>query len=561
MCPTCRLRYMDSSTTCLVDGATLQEVKDPRIGTVVAGRYTIEDVLGRGGMATVYRAHHAMARRHVAVKVIHDRFAHDAALRERLLREAAASKQLAHPNVVDMYDHGETDEGIPYLVMELLQGDPLDQHLTRRGGRLPPVEAVTLALQIARGLSRAHDFGIVHRDVKPENVFVCRSDDHEPVVKLVDFGIALSPDDPRLTGTGELLGSPRYMAPERFRDRASVVASSDLYALGVVLFEMVAGQLPFQSESITGFILAHMEELPPRLRSLAPTCPPALDQLVWELMSKDVGERPVDAHAVVAALTPLISERRARIRQVSVSSHAQFASGETLRLDHWAERARMYAVMLERVWPISDPPPELEGALAELNASIARLKALHRKADALERDLAAKERQLRQDRERLGHAVETLGEDLSRARAEQRRDMRTQPGAHAGNWQAAYRLSLAKALQLDANSPDHPTRDGLEALENASAHYAKWLETTDASGVTDLQFQLDALRRQLERLEQEAQGKRRADAERLEKNGMERRTLEARLVALSQTLSNALRPKRELADLFDELQRPKASAH
>jgi hypothetical protein len=327
------------------------------------------------------------------------------------------------------------------------------------------------------------------------------------------------------------------------------------------MFELLTGRLPFESESITGFILAHLEETPPHVRDLVPTCAPELDRLVFELMAKQTVQRPVDAHAVVSMLNPLASESARRIRTVSMSSSLQPQSGgETLRLDHWAIRASAYQHMLERAWPVTDPPIELDGALAELNATIARLKALHRKADEVETALAQRERELRLDRERLGHAVATLGEDLSKARAEQRRGMRTQPGAHVGNWQDSYRMALAKALQLDAKSPDRPTKHGLDTLQEAASAYRKWLEIADHTGVTDLEFQLDALRGRLERLEQSAQAKRAADAARLESNGTERRTLESRLVSLSQTLSVALRPRPELADLFAALQKPSATA-
>ncbi|HJL29356.1 MAG TPA: serine/threonine-protein kinase, partial [Polyangiaceae bacterium LLY-WYZ-15_(1-7)] len=485
VCPVCRLRYEDATTHCLVDGAALDLVQDPRIGAVLAGRYTIEGVLGRGGMATVYRAHHALARRHVAVKVLHDRFVEDEGLRTRLQREAQATKQLAHPNIVEIYDYGLTDELLPFLVMELLEGDPLDQVLKRRGA-LPPKEVVALGLQIARGLSRAHDFGVVHRDVKPENVFVCRSDDGQPVVKLVDFGIALSPDDPRLTGTGQLLGSPRYMAPERFQDRARVMAVSDLYSLGVVLFELVTGDLPFHSESMAGYILAHLETPAPRVSERVPSCPPALDRLIGELLAKQPAHRPVDAHAVVSALSSMASENAKRVRRVSAASQRMATPGEALRLDHWTARARTYQEMLDRVWPGHDVPLPLQAMLAELHATIGRLKALRKQAQEVEQRLEASEERRGADRERLGKAVDSLAQDLSRARSEERRQRHsTVPGPYS-SWADAYRGALRTVIELDAQDPEHPQAEALAALETATNAYREWLAQRKKSGAADV---------------------------------------------------------------------------
>ncbi|MCC6646605.1 MAG: protein kinase, partial [Polyangiaceae bacterium] len=172
-CPQCNLRYPDESTFCFVDGASLTSVADPRIGTTVGGRYVIEAVLGEGGMATVYRARHKLVDRLCAVKIMNPALARDKVVRERFRREAKQAQKLAHPNIIEIFDHGDTDDGTAFLVMELLLGESLADVVAR--GKVPLARAVPLMIQIARALARAHDFEVVHRDLKPENMFVGRA--------------------------------------------------------------------------------------------------------------------------------------------------------------------------------------------------------------------------------------------------------------------------------------------------------------------------------------------------------------------------------------------------
>ena len=551
VCPKCRLRYTDETAYCLVDGAELERVKDPRIGSVLAGRYTISEVLGRGGMATVYKAHHTMGNRVLAIKILHDRFAEDQATRERFHREAERAKTLAHPNIVEVFDFGVTEEQIPFLVMELLDGHPLDQVLKRRR-QMRPAEVIALGLQIARGLSRAHDFGIVHRDVKPENIFLCRSDDDVPVIKLVDFGIALAPEDKRLTATGQMLGSPRYMAPERFRDRSIVIPASDLYALGIVLFEMVTGRLPFESESMAGYLVHHMETIPPRLRSVLPSCPPALDDLVAELVAKEPGHRPVDAHAVVAALSNMASESARRVRHVSALATSVRESGVALRLDAWSQRVKTYGEMFDCSWPDGNPPKHLGAKLAELNGAVARLKTLHKQASELERELGLLDKRLKQDLEQVGKAIQALAEDLSKSKVLHRTlsPSASEVGKHADT----YRRALAQVIDADMRNPDSPASETLALLRQAVGAYQKWLEAeAQSGGAADLAFQIDALKKRQQTLQDEATAFRTRAQAQLANNGKERATLEDRLVELSQDLSAALGGRPELAELFARL--------
>src|SRR3954464_14973365 len=203
-CEQCHLRYPNESTFCFVDGKTLVPLKDPRVGTTLAGRYVIEDVLGEGGMATVYRARHKLVERPCAIKIMNPGLSRDPVVRERFRREAKAAQKLAHPNIIEIFDQGETEDGTAYLVMELLEGESLGTTLTR--GRLPQVRALPIMVQVARALARAHDFEVIHRDLKPDNIFLSARSDGSDLVKLLDFGIARSLQDARLTGQGEVFG-------------------------------------------------------------------------------------------------------------------------------------------------------------------------------------------------------------------------------------------------------------------------------------------------------------------------------------------------------------------
>ncbi len=291
-CPQCKLKYPTDKTTCFVDGAVLVEIQDPRIGTTVAGRYVLEDVIGEGGMATVYRAKHRVSDRHVAIKIMNPALAKNSVIQERFRREAKAAQKIAHPNIIEILEQGETGDGSLYLVMELLEGETLADVIEH--GKVPVERTLRILIQVARALARAHDLEVIHRDLKPENIFLARVPDGSEVVKLLDFGIARSMQDVRLTGSGEVFGTPQYMAPERITSTEAGPAA-DLYALGIMAFEMFVGRLPFQAHDVATWFLKHMKEAPPSMRQFDPSLPEELDELVHELLAKDPSDRPVDA--------------------------------------------------------------------------------------------------------------------------------------------------------------------------------------------------------------------------------------------------------------------------
>jgi serine/threonine protein kinase len=289
---------------CLVHRVPLVVEQDPFVGTVVAGRYRIEGVIGAGGMATVYRALSTLHERAVAIKLFRKELASDPKLRERFRREASSTRRLAHRNVVEIVDEGALDDGTPFLVMEYLEGKTLEAILRGNRGPLEIGRTVDLGLQLAAGLARAHDFQVLHRDLKPDNLFIVPLEDGAELLKILDFGIARSMNDARLTATGEIFGTPQYMAPERITTTESGPAA-DLYAVGCILFRCAVGRLPFVAGDVTSFLLQHLREPPPSPRALNPAVPPELDALILQCLQKDPARRPVDAHAIERALTEL----------------------------------------------------------------------------------------------------------------------------------------------------------------------------------------------------------------------------------------------------------------
>ena len=262
--------------------------------SVLADRYELERLLGRGGMGEVWAAHDRRLGRRVAVKLLLTDLARQPAVRRRFETEARAAARLSHPNVVAVFDTGEDDE-VPYLVMECLPGPSLADVL--RDGPMPPPAARSMALQVLAALGAAHSAGMVHRDVKPGNIL--RAGDHW---KVVDFGIAKSAEDVTdLTATGSVLGTPAYLAPERLHGQPAT-PSTDLYATGVVLYESLAGRKPFTAD--TPIAMAHqIATLPPEpLAELCPQVEPHVAAAVERAMAKDPAQRFSSTKAMTAAL-------------------------------------------------------------------------------------------------------------------------------------------------------------------------------------------------------------------------------------------------------------------
>jgi eukaryotic-like serine/threonine-protein kinase len=269
------------------------------VGQTLQNRYRVEQPLGRGGMAEVYRAWDLKLNRPVAVKVLYPYFADDAEMVERLWREASAAAGLDHPNVVAVYDRDE-DDGRPFLVLELVDGESLAQHLGRDGA-LPPERALAVAGDVLAALAHAHSRGLVHRDVKPGNVLLT-SDDR---AKLADFGIAQASENVTLTRPGDVLGTLAYLAPERLAGQAATPAT-DVYGVGAMLYQMLTGQPLFTGDLPAAIAAQHGQQVAPPPSALRPDLPEWLDQIVLKALARD----PASRFPSAAAMLQAIADRR-----------------------------------------------------------------------------------------------------------------------------------------------------------------------------------------------------------------------------------------------------------
>jgi serine/threonine protein kinase len=270
------------------------------VGELIAGRYELEKLVGSGGMSNVFRAHDRLLERTVALKILHEQYTRDDDYVERFRREARAVAQLTHPNIVTVIDRGEQD-GRQFIVFEYVEGQNLKDLSSH--GPLDPHEAIRLALQVARALSFAHNRGLVHRDVKPQNVLL----NEDGQAKVTDFGIARSLDVHGVTQTGTVLGTSDYIAPEQARGQ-KVDPKTDIYSLGAVLYELLTGEVPFAGDNFVAVAMRHVNEPAPSVLEHRPDCPLRLDLAIQRAMAKDPADRFASMDDFCAELEACLAE-------------------------------------------------------------------------------------------------------------------------------------------------------------------------------------------------------------------------------------------------------------
>jgi tRNA A-37 threonylcarbamoyl transferase component Bud32 len=280
------------------------------VGTLLSNRYRLDAEIGHGGMSTVYRAFDTVLERPVAIKLMHRDIASHPEQLERFRREARAVAQLNHPHIVTVIDAGE-DETTPFIVFEYVDGETLKDRI-RRCGRLAIPESIAYAIEIARALGAAHERGIVHRDIKPQNVLI----DAEGSAKVTDFGIARSLAEEGLTGDGRVLGTTDYVSPEQALGHP-VTGQSDIYSLGICLYEMLVGDVPFRGESQVAVAMRHVREELPDVQLMRPEVSAALAAVVDRATAKDLQRRYLDASSLIADLEDVLAIETARAGQVT----------------------------------------------------------------------------------------------------------------------------------------------------------------------------------------------------------------------------------------------------
>lgn len=305
-CPKCGTEYPDTTTLCPSDGIALEKTGDSLLGQTLAGKYRIEERLKEGGMGAVYRGTHVLMDKTVAVKVLRPSLAADEKIVARFSREARAASRISHPHAVSVTDFGESEDGVVFLVMEYLSGNTLKEIINQEGPMSLP-RVVEIIRQVGGALDAAHEQGVVHRDLKSENIMLLGSNGPD-YAKVLDFGIAKIKEpegtyNPGLTAPDLVIGTPQYMSPEQCSQSPDIDARSDIYSLGVIIYEMLVGHVPFTGESPTSIMLKHLQEPAPSILAERPDVPGALAHVVTRAMAKSPEDRYQSVEDLVEDLT------------------------------------------------------------------------------------------------------------------------------------------------------------------------------------------------------------------------------------------------------------------
>ncbi|MBK6513430.1 MAG: protein kinase [Polyangiaceae bacterium] len=537
---------------------------DPMLGKVVAGRYRLEARLGEGGMGIVYRARHVLIDRVVALKLIRPDLRGETHLRAWMLREARAANRVDHAHIIDIHDIGETEEGELYLVMEYLVGTPLSQELSR--GPMPIARAIDILEQMCAALARAHDLGVVHRDLKSDNILLTARGGRKDYVKILDFGLAAIARDPRLAPKGAVFGTPEYMSPEQARGE-DATSHSDLYALGVLLFEMLTGQLPFRSNDREQLLEMQRSGPPPRPRGIRPDAHPQAESICLRLLEKDARRRYQDAHHLQEELKALQRSLPTQAWDIDGGGNEAVAPPpppppQTAGVTEWASRAALFARMVSRAFPANAAPAELTAALAKLWDLAARANQLEGEVSTYTRKLDSLERRGRALRAEIGRKVEELAHEESRVLREAAADGEDCEKVRA-ELGSAEKAALTARQQADVAMRAGTFDPGVYERAGAAAATAKakreQLQRYEAKKATregiarDLRRQIDDLRAQLvryaEALEEDlAQGR-----EKVAHKTREGLSFEKAFSDASSLLLSNLRNRPECRDLMSQL--------
>jgi serine/threonine protein kinase len=563
-CPSCHSQYTENARVCPIDGTPLADMPDPLVGRTIGGRYLVAELVGTGGMGSVYRGRHQLVGRDVALKFLAPRYARDPAARERFLREARAANRIDHEHIIDITDFGETSDNLVFLVMEFLDGELLSKVI--ENGPLPPLRALTVALQLSSALARAHELDVIHRDIKPDNIFILQRRGGD-FVKLVDFGLAKVVGEHRLTATGKVFGTPEYLAPEQARGELPS-GHTDQYALGCVLYEMLTATLPFEGTT-PDVILRHLQVIPEKPSARRTDLPFAqdIDALVMRMLEKQPQDRFVDAHHVADELRRILElmqgGRPSRPTPRAISTPAADLSMSATQPwvdaaeESWAARLTQITALLPQAFPSGGTPISVRSSVADMGELVSRARTQRLALGS--NVLRAKEREdaLRLSRLQVGRATDELGRDESRV-ARRIQDLTT---AMDG-----LRTQLDEVGQeVVSNKMTRRLAEDLRRLGGRASHWLdieSQLEAVEGRLVSaerereDLRFQIAQLKGRLGILNAEAEADLGALREESERLGAELARL---LEQLSQVGSELLQSLGALPGIRDKLLQFRAS--
>jgi serine/threonine-protein kinase len=317
-CPVCGKEYSDTSTLCPIDASVLERTGDPLVGQTLAGKYRIEKLIKRGGMGAVYEGKHVLMDKTVAIKVLHPALALDDDVVRRFSREAKAASRISHPHAVSVTDFGESENGVVFLVMEYLNGRTLKE-VIKSEGPMKLGRVVEIVRQVSGALDAAHEQGVVHRDLKSDNIMLSQTNGGD-WAKVLDFGIAKIQEsgsrDADITAANLVIGTPQYMSPEQCSQSGPIDSRSDIYSLGIILFEMLSAELPFTGESPTVIMMKQVQDPPPSIRDIRPEVPATVAQIILKALAK----QPADRFQTAGELSDALSKAAQAIAEPELAA-------------------------------------------------------------------------------------------------------------------------------------------------------------------------------------------------------------------------------------------------
>ncbi|HEX8707375.1 MAG TPA: protein kinase [Pyrinomonadaceae bacterium] len=324
-CPKCGREFEKANTLCPADGTVLVKSKDELVGQTLADKYRVEELINEGGMGAVYRGTHILMDKTVAIKVLHPALAADDKIVARFSREARAASRISHPHALNVTDFGESSNGVVFLVMEYLKGETLKE-VIHTDGPMPLPRVIEIIRQVCGALEAAHGEGVVHRDLKSDNIMLVDVGSGSDWAKVLDFGIAKITEkvgqDPGLTAPNLIIGTPQYMSPEQCSQASEIDSRSDIYSLGVILYEMLVGHVPFTGESPTAIMMKHLQEPPPSVLEERQDLNASVGRVVTRAMAK----RPEDRFQTVSELSEALA-LAAEGKESAVAAAATTATG------------------------------------------------------------------------------------------------------------------------------------------------------------------------------------------------------------------------------------------